>query len=279
MKKKQWFKIGLLLSVTMMLVACGNMNEPVSAESVGIWDRYIVYNLSQLIIWFSNLFGQSYPTGIAILTIIIRVLLTPLYQMQVKSQREMMELQPELDAIKAKYPNKDRQSQELIQHEQQALMSERGVNQFAGCFPLLIQLPVMMALYQSILRTPELRQGHFLWMNLGQPDPYFILPIIAAVLTFAATYFSMKSNPNTNAATKGIMLVNPIMILLIAIRLPSAIALYWVVSNAATLVMTFLFNNPYKIIAEREAKIKAEKEKQRELRRQYRKVTGRNPKK
>lgn len=83
------------------------------------------------------------------------------------SQREMQELQPEMDAIRAKYPNKDRESQEKIQEEQAALLEANGVNQFAGCLPLLVQLPIMMALYQAILNTPQLREGHFLWMNLG----------------------------------------------------------------------------------------------------------------
>ncbi len=61
---------------------------------------------------------------------------------------------------------------------------------YAGCLPLLVQMPVMMALYQAILRIPELRAGHFLWLNLSEADPYFILPILAAVFTFspARTY-------------------------------------------------------------------------------------------
>ena len=277
MKKRQWGKVALLAGITLFLVACGNINEPITSDSTGLWDRYIVYNMSQIILWISDFFGKNYPLGITIFTILIRVLMTPLYQKQVKSQREMMELQPELEAIKQKYPNKDRASLEKVQEEQRILMEERGINQFASLFPLLIQLPIMMALYQAILRTPNLSQGNFLWMNLGQPDPYFVLPIIAGLLTLATSYFTVKGNPNDNIATKIMMFINPLLIFFIALGLPSAIALYWVVTNAVTLVMLFIFNNPYKIIAEREAKIQAEKELQRKIRRQYRKATGRDP--
>ncbi|XJS10649.1 membrane protein insertase YidC [Aerococcaceae bacterium WGS1372] len=273
-KYKKWFKLLALLSVVFILAACGSTNEAANANSTGIWDRYVIFNLSQFIVWLSDLFGGNYPLGITLFTILIRTLLLPVFQMQIKSQRQMQEIQPELDAIREKYPNKDRLSMEAMQEEQQQLMQDRGVNQFAGCLPMLIQLPVMMALYQAILRTEELRQGNFLWMNLGQPDPYFILPIIAATLTFTTTYFTMKSNPVQNSMAKSMMFVSPLMILMIGLTLPSAIALYWVVSNAFTLVQTFVFNNPYKIIAEREAKAQAEKEKQRELKRQLRRATG-----
>src|SRR5699024_6769360 len=105
--------------------------------------------------------------------------------MQLKSQREMQALQPELDKIKEKYPNRDRESMQLAQEEQQQLLESHGVNQFAGCLPLLIQLPVMMSLYQSISRTPELKQGHFLWTNSGPIDRRCILPILAPVVTCA----------------------------------------------------------------------------------------------
>lgn len=274
MKKeyKKWLQIAILLSVVLVLTACGNVNEPIDANSTNLWDRYVIYNLSQFIIWLSNLFFGSYALGIILFTILIRVLLIPITKMQLKSQREMQALQPELDKIKEKYPNRDRESMELAQQEQQQLLESRGVNQFAGCLPLLIQLPVMMALYQSISRTPELKQGHFLWTNLGQMDPLFILPIIAAGLTFANSYFSMKSQENPNSQIKTMMYIMPAFILLISLGLPSAITLYWVISNAITLIQTFIYNNPYKIIAERQAKQEAEKAKQRALRKALKRV-------
>lgn len=280
MKKfNKWFKVLALLGIVIFLTACGSSNEPISADSTGIWDRYIIYNLSQFILWLSDLFGGNYAIGIILFTVIIRIILIPLFRMQINSQRKMQELQPELDAIKDKYPNKDKQSMELMQQEQAQLMEDRGVNQFAGCLPLVIQLPVMIALYQAILRTNELQTGSFLWMNLGEADPYFVLPILAAGLTFYSTYLTSKSNPVQNATTKSMTFVTPVMILFITVGLPSAIALYFVVSNGITLLQTLIFNNPYKIIAERQAKIDEEKERQRRLRKEYRRLTGKKKKK
>lgn len=265
-KVNKWLKVIVLLSLILFLTACGNSQEMITADSTNLWDRYIIYNLSQFIIWLSHLFGNNYALGIIVFTIIIRLVLLPLNRMQLQSQRKMQELQPEINRLKEQYPGRDRESMRLVQEAQQKLFEERGVNQFAGCLPLLVQLPVMMALYQSIVRTEVLRQGNFLWMNLGQIDPLFILPILAALLMFANTYFTMMSSPNQNGQMKIMMYTMPIMILVISLSLPSAVTLYWVISNAITLVQTFIFNNPYKIIAEREAKIKAEKDRERALR-------------
>lgn len=273
MKKiNKWLKIAIILSLIVFLTACGNPNEAISADSTNLWDRYIIYNLSQFIIWLSNLFGKNYAMGIILFTILIRVLLIPLTKMQLKSQRDMQELQPEINRLKEQYPGKDKESQRQMQEAQQKLFEDRGVNQFAGCLPLLVQLPVMMGLYQSIGRTEELRQGHFLWMNLGQHDPIFILPILAALFTLANSYFTMKSSPNQNGQMKAMLYIMPLMILLISLGLPSAVTLYWVVSNAITLIQTFVYNNPYKIIAERQAKIQAEKDRDRALRKALKKV-------
>lgn len=261
-----------MLSFVLFLTACGNAE---GASEGGIWSTYVIDNLSRVLLWLSGLFGNNYAMGIIIFTLIIRLLLLPLNQMQTKSQRKMQDIQPELDAIKAKYPNKDRASMEAMQAEQQALMEARGVNQFAGCLPMFIQLPVMIALYQSITSTQEIQQGDFFWTNLGQVDPYFILPVIAAALTFANSYFTMKANPVKNSATTMMTYVMPAMILFISVGLPSAVTLYWVISNGITLIQTFIFNNPYKIIAEREAKVEAERERERELRRALKRATKR----
>ncbi|MBR7927849.1 membrane protein insertase YidC [Aerococcaceae bacterium zg-ZUI334] len=265
-KSKKWIQLTLLTGMVLLLTACGNVNAPITSESTNLWDRYIIYSLSQFIVWLSNLLGGSYALGIIVFTLIIRGALIPLTKMQLKSQRQMQELQPELDKLKEKYPNRDRESMRLLQEEQQLLMETRGVNQFAGCLPLVIQLPVMMALYQAIVRTEVLRQGHFLWMNLGKVDPFFILPILAAGLMFANSYYTMLSNPKQNSQMKVFMYVMPVVILFISMSFPSAVSLYWVISNAVTLIQTFMYNNPFKIIAERKAKEQQEKEKEKALR-------------
>lgn len=275
--KKQITKILVLSGILPFLTACAPSTN--GSNSNDIWGNLVIAPLSEFILWLAGLFGNNYALAIILFTILIRVLLLPLNHFQIKSQRKMQEIQPELDAIKEKYPNKDRDSLEKLREEQSAIMEKRGVNQFAGCLPLLIQFPVMIALYNTILQTDQLKQGHFLWMNLGQPDPYFILPILAAGFALFSSYLTMKSSLNQNNSMKGMMYMMPFMILLITIGLPSAIGIYFVTSNAFTVLQTLLFNNPYKIIAEREEKKQLEKEKQRSLRRQLRRATGKSKRK
>ena len=76
------------------------------------------------------------------------------------------------------------------------------MNPYAGCLPLLVQMPILMALWQSISRVPALQEGKFLWLQLGDRDPYFILPILAALFTFASTYLSSMSQIESNASLK-----------------------------------------------------------------------------
>ncbi len=272
-RQSKVFKMGILMSLGLFLSACSRSTEPLSSSSSGFWDRYVLYYLSQFILWLSDLFGGNYALGIIVFTVLIRVLLLPVTHMQIKSQRKMQEIQPELNRIKKKYPNRDSASMEMMQKEQQALMDKHDVNQLAGCLSLFIQLPVMMALYQTIQRTHELNQGHFFWTSLGSRDPYLILPILAAILTFLTSYMTMKSQPEKNPAMSVMLYLMPLMIFFIGFSLPAAISLYWVVSNAFTLGQTMLLNNPYKIIAEREAKLQAEKDKQKRLDKALKKAT------
>ena len=174
-----------LLSLVFLLSACGT--GEVSASSSGVWDRYVVYYFGQAIKGLS--FGNV-GIGIILFTIIIRIILMPLMHFQTKSMRKTQELQPKIKALQQKYSTRDQETQQKLQEETKKLYAENNVSPYAGCLPLLVQMPVMMALYQAILRIPELRSGHFLWLNLSQSDPYFILPILAAVFTFASSYLS-----------------------------------------------------------------------------------------
>lgn len=261
------------LGMIALLAACGT--GAVTEQSTGLWDRYIIYNLSQFIIWLSNLFGGSYAMGIIVFTILLRLALTPVTQLQYKAQRKMQEVQPELEKLKDKYPNRDRESLVAMQQEQQAIMAANGVNQWATFIPIFIQLPVMMALYQAIVRTDVLANGSFLWANLGKMDPLFILPVVAAILTYVNSSLMTKANATKNNAMQVMNYVLPAIILLISVGLPAAITLYWVVSNAVTVFQTLWLNNPNKIIAERQAKIQAEKDKQRELKKALKRATKR----
>ena len=261
-KVKRVLSLAAIGSLTLFLAACSN--KPVTSHSTGLWDHYIVYNFSRFIIWLSNNCG-GYGMGIIIFTIIIRVLLLPLMFYQTKSMRKTQELAPKLKAIQKKYSSRDRESMVKMQEETSKLYKEAGVNPWASMLPMIIQLPIMWALYQAIWRTPELRHGTFLWLQLGHTDPYYILPILAALFTFLSSWLSMASMPERNAMTSAMTWFMPIMVFFMALGFSSAITLYWVVSNAFQVVQTLLLQNPFKIRREREAKEKQAKAKKRKL--------------
>ncbi len=261
-KVKRVLSLAAIGSLTLFLAACSN--KPVTSHSTGLWDHYIVYNFSRFIIWLSNNCG-GYGMGIIIFTIIIRVLLLPLMFYQTKSMLKTQELAPKLKAIQKKYSSRDRESMVKMQEKTSKLYKEAGVNPWASMLPMIIQLPIMWALYQAIWRTPELRHGTFLWLQLGHTDPYYILPILAALFTFLSSWLSMASMPERNAMTSAMTWFMPIMVFFMALGFSSAITLYWVVSNAFQVVQTLLLQNPFKIRREREAKEKQEKAKKRKL--------------
>lgn len=261
-KAKRVLSLAAIGSLTLFLAACSN--KPVTSHSTGLWDHYIVYNFSRFIIWLANNCG-GYGMGIIIFTIIIRVLLLPLMFYQTKSMLKTQELTPKLKAIQKKYSSRDRESMMKMQEETSKLYKEAGVNPWASMLPMLIQLPIMWALYQAIWRTPQLRHGTFLWLQLGHTDPYYILPILAALFTFLSSWLSMASMPERNAMTSAMTWFMPIMVFFMALGFSSAITLYWVVSNAFQVVQTLLLQNPFKIRREREAKERQAKAKKRKL--------------
>ncbi len=246
----------------MILAACSN--QPINSHSTGIWDHYIVYNCSQFIIWLSKHFG-GYGMGIIIFTILIRIIILPLMYYQTKSMLKTQELAPKLKELQQKYSTRDRETMQKLQMEQQRLYKEAGVNPFASLLPLLVQLPVMWALYQAIWRTNVLRSGSFLWVQLGSTDPYLILPILAALFTFISSWLAMASMPEKNPMSTSMTYIMPIFIFIMALQFTSAITLYWVVSNAFQVGQVLLLQNPFKLRKEREAKQRAEKARERKL--------------
>jgi len=277
-KSKRFLLIAGILSLTLFLAACGT--EPITAESEGFWEGGIIYNFSRIIIWLSDLMGGNYGIGIILFTFLIRVLLLPLTHFQTKSMRKMNDVNPQLQELREQYSARDTETQEKLKEETARLYEEAGVNPYLGCLPMLIQMPVLIALYQAISRTPQLSSGDFLWTNLGQPDPYFIWPVLAALFTLA----NSKLMQMNNASQQGGALMTymmPIMILFISISLPSALSLYFVVSNAFSVGQTLLLNNPFKLRREREEKEEAERERERQRKRALKKArkTGRNVRK
>ncbi len=255
---------GGLITMMLLLAACGT--STVTQSSTNWWDRYVIYNAALFILWLAKLFGGNPGVGIIVFTLLIRVVIFPLSYMQIKSMGKQQELAPQLKELQKQYSSKDTETQRKLQEATQKLYADNGINPLMGCLPLLVQMPFLFALYQAIARTDALKQGTFLWMNLAKPDPLFILPILAAIFTALTTLTSTLAQPQRTATSWIMVAVSPIMILAIAFTMPSAISIYWVVTNAFSLAQTFLIQNPFKLKRERDAKAAAEKARQKALR-------------
>ncbi len=253
---KKNIKIVSLLPLVLFLAACGR--GQVGPNSSNGWEQ-LVYFFAKAIKWMS--LNGSIGIGIILFTLLIRLLLMPLFNMQIKSSQKMQDLQPELKKLQKKYPGKDNASRMALAEESQALYKEQGVNPYASLLPLLIQMPVMIALYQALIRVPFLRTGTFLWVELAHHDKLFILPVLAAVFTFLSTYLTNMAAKEKNMMMTIMIYVMPLMIFFMGFNLASGVVLYWTVSNAFQVLQLLLLNNPFKIIEERNRLAQEEKER------------------
>lgn len=239
-------KVLLLLTFVSLLVllsGCLDINEPINNESTGIWNEFFVYPLSQVILYFAELFNDSFGLSIVVVTILIRLLLLPLNIKQLKSSKAMQDIQPELKKLQEKYSSKDANTQQKLQQETMALFQKHGVNPLAGCFPILIQMPILIAIYHAIMRTDQISGHTFLWFALDSPD--YVLPIIAGIATFIQQKLMMAGSPAAqNPQMVAMLYVMPIMITVFAFFFPAALALYWVVGNIFMVAQTLFIRKP-----------------------------------
>lgn len=234
MTRRRIYTGALFALLLVLLTGCGSMSpqsNPIDPNN-GIWDRYFVYPLSTLLNWFADILWGEYGLSILVVTIIIRFLVLPLTLKQYRSSKAMQALQPELKKIKDKHKDDPKKQQE----ETMKLFQKHNVNPLAGCFPLLVQMPILIALYNAIMRNGEISSHSFLWMQLGTPDPYYILPAIAALTTFIQQ--KMMSAQMT-AQMQSLMIIFPILIFVMSMNFASALPLYWIYSNIFTIVQSY----------------------------------------
>ncbi|MEM1502476.1 YidC family membrane integrase SpoIIIJ [Domibacillus sp. 8LH] len=235
--KKRTLSFLVVALFSVLLAGCTEVNQEITAESEGFWNEYVIYPLSQFITATSDLVG-GYGLGIIVVTIIIRIIILPLMIKQTKSAKAMQEIQPEIKKIQEKYKSKDAQTQQKLQQETMALFQKHGVNPLAGCFPILVQMPIIIGLYQAIMRTGEIKNHTFLWFDLGSPD--IILSVLAGVFTFFQQKLMMAGPASDNPQMKMMLYLMPIMIIVFGITLPSALALYWVVGSIFMIIQTLI---------------------------------------
>lgn len=196
--------------------------------------EWLVQPMTQLIATFTEWSG-SYGIAIILMTVVVRIIILPLTIYQMKSMKKMQELQPRLRELQQKY----REQPEKLNQEMMALYKSQGVNPFSGCLPMLIQLPILYALFAVFQAyTPPAEIGtHFLWADLAAKDTP--LAVLTVVSMLAQTYLSGVGNdPNQKTMTW----LMPIMFGWIAFTMPkSALVLYWVVSTILGLIQQAIY--------------------------------------
>lgn len=230
--------LAALLVITVFLAGCTpNTIDTIQTEDLlegGFFQRYFVYPLSLMLNVFADLLFGQYGLSILVMTIFVRLLVLPLNLKQYRSSKAMQRIQPELQALQKKYKN----DQQKLQEETMKLFQKHNVNPLSGCFPLLVQMPILIALYYAIMYNPDIRTHSFLWMDLGVKDPYYVLPILAALTTYIQQKIMMMYQP-PNPQMRMITMIFPVMIFTISMTLPAALPLYWVYGNIFSIVQTY----------------------------------------
>ncbi len=206
------------------------------------WFGKLTRFLGEKMLWllrvFYNLTG-IWGVSIILLTVVVKLVTLPLTFKQMRSMKKMREVQPELQALKTKYADdRVRQAQEM-----QELFRRAGVNPLAGCLPMLIQLPIWIALYAMLNTAVELYRESFLWLpDLTQQDPYYILPLAMGALM----YFQMKIQPSgvDNEQAKMMAWMMPIIFTVMMLFLPSGLCIYIFANVLLSLVQTVIQLRP-----------------------------------
>jgi YidC/Oxa1 family membrane protein insertase len=210
------------------------------------WLTIIAAPLFWLLNWIHALVG-NWGWAIIVLTILIKAVFYPLNAKAGRSMAQMKVMAPKMEKLKQLYGD-DRQK---LNQAMMELYRTEKINPLGGCLPIVVQIPVFIALYWVLLASIELRHAPWLgWIqDLSAPDPYFILPVIYAVSMFVQT----KLNPQpTDPVQARVMLAMPIVFSVFFLFFPSGLVLYWVVQNLLSILQQWHINRT--IAAEAKAK-------------------------
>ncbi len=179
---------------------------------------------------FLHEFTHNYGVTIILLTMLIKLMFVPLQYKSYKSMKQMQVIQPKVLAVQNKFKDdRERLNKELIK-----LYKDHRVNPVGGCLPMVLQMPVFVALFNILYMTIDLRQAPFmLWIkDLSVQDPYYVLPIIMG----ATMVIQQKITPTTMDPTQAkIMLFLPVFMTFLFVNFPAGLVLYWLTNNTLTI--------------------------------------------
>ena len=201
------------------------------------WFSMVAKPLLQALKFFYQ-YVHNYGIAIIIVTVIIKILFYPLTYKSYKSMKEMQKIQPKMAELKEKYKN-DRDAMNRAVME---LYKTHKVNPLGGCLPMLVQMPIFIALYNALMSSIELRHAPFmLWIqDLSTKDPYYVTPIIMG----ATMFIQQKMTPATgmDPVQAKMMLALPVVFTVMFINMPAGLVLYWLVNNILTIAQQMYIN-------------------------------------
>lgn len=175
---------------------------------------------------------HNWGFSIILITFIMKMIMLPLSKIQYTSIAKMRFLQPKINKIREKYSNDKQQMNKEIMR----LYQSENLNPLGGCLPLILQMPIFLALYYMLMSSVELRHAPFiLWISdLSDKDPYYVLPVLLGCTMF----FIQKTSPNNSSdpIQQKIMNYMPLMFTAFFLWFPSGLVLYYIVSNCLTLL-------------------------------------------
>ena len=183
--------------------------------------------------------GWAYGIGIILVTLVVKLIFMPLAWKSSRSMKAMSALQPQLKALREKYKD----DPQHMYYEQQKLFKENNVSQFGGCLPMLVQIPVFFAMYNTFRAAFEIRNASFLWVaDLSMPDRIFNLPIHPlALLTGVTMYLQQRLTPMPDPQQARMMNIMSLVFIVFFYNMPAGLTLYMTVNQLFSIVQMYFF--------------------------------------
>ena len=198
--------------------------------------RPVAAGVRWLLVWMHENLHLAYGMVLVVFGILVRVILWPLNQKAMRANMQLQAVQPLMKEIQEKHKN----DPQKVQQEMFKLYKEHNVNPLGGCWPMLLPMPVLFALFFVFQNTIELRDASFLWLpDLSRPDPLYIIPIIMGLSMWGLTkvgQVGMEANPQM----KMMLYILPVMMTFLFLNFASGLNLYYAVSNIASIPQQWL---------------------------------------
>ncbi|HEX6645332.1 MAG TPA: membrane protein insertase YidC [Gemmatimonadales bacterium] len=198
--------------------------------------RFFAVPVRWLLVQMHENLNLAYGVVLVLFGILVRVVLWPLNQKAMRANMKMQEMQPQLKAAQERYKDNPQQ----LQVEMFRLYKEYGVNPMSGCWPMLLPMPVLFALFFVFQNAIELRGQSFLWLpDLAQKDPYYIIPLVMGASMYVLSKVG-QAGMEPNPQMKMMLYIMPVMMTVLFVNFASGLNLYYAVSNIASIPQQWL---------------------------------------